>query len=106
MALAAAAMGSVAGAVTGGAVAKEFSRGVDLDDAMDFDQPQVRRLGRGPREGGSQGGAAGGAGIGHHMHSRAEIYEVQRRGGGGPEGSGAAGAQGGAAGPSAGGGPQ
>ncbi|KAG2500168.1 hypothetical protein HYH03_001750 [Edaphochlamys debaryana] len=41
LAVAAAAVGGLLGAVAGGAVGKEVPRGVDADQAMEFDTPQV-----------------------------------------------------------------
>ncbi|KXZ52198.1 hypothetical protein GPECTOR_10g829 [Gonium pectorale] len=46
LAAAAAAMGAVLGAVAGGAMGKEVPRGVDVDSAMEFDQPDVVAAGQ------------------------------------------------------------
>lgn len=46
VAVAAAAVGAVVGAFAGGAVGKEVPRGVDIDSAMEFDQPHVVAAGR------------------------------------------------------------
>ncbi|EFJ53151.1 hypothetical protein VOLCADRAFT_86140 [Volvox carteri f. nagariensis] len=46
LAAAAAAVGAVVGAVAGGAMGKEVPRGVDVDRAMEFDQPEVVRAGQ------------------------------------------------------------
>lgn len=46
LAAAAAAVGAVVGAVAGGAMGKEVPRGVDVDSAMEFDQPDVVAAGR------------------------------------------------------------
>ncbi len=46
LAAAAAAVGAVVGAFAGGAVGKEVPRGVDIDSAMEFDQPHVVAAGQ------------------------------------------------------------